>query len=244
MNTTWLKPIIFLLFFLHLIPAYANCEFCKRESCKCTNLFKEIICHLEGKRRTPENTQLPHAASGGMLGVGLAAGLAGLSISNTGGSIQPLMLGSSPFQFNAATNKVPLCQAMSPAKMSENIQACRDILKYVQKFITMLELMSNGNEQTSDTSADWLATFYFAQAYSTTASNDTNLWIHLENGSWLFIVITTESDIAVLEWGQGVAAPSPHSINSFKTREQALIFIAGKVEQSNCSSSGVFRKVN
>ena len=248
MITIRLKSIIFLLFFFHLIPACANCEFCKNKRCECNSLFQEIISNLKHEKQTPESAQPPQPRQG--LGSGLGSGLglgssSGLGLSNGGLFGQPSTLkqGSQLFSnslFNTGTNKVQLCQALSAVQISGQIQLCCDTLMFAQEFITMLELMSSGDNQPEESSTDWLSSFSRAFAYSFATSTTTNAWVSLENGSWLFIVIMSNSNLAVLEWGQGSGAA--YSVNRFSSREQALIFLAGKIDQINCLSSGYYKK--
>lgn len=275
MVNTSLRSIIFILFFVHLIPANANCEFCKRESCRCDILFKEIMCNLKHETQTPDNTQpAQRLASGDFAGAGSGSGgsysfgsgsrgsvlFSGLGSGNShlnsgfgsslllrGGSV--IVQPSPPTQgsqhsgnrlFNLTPRKDSLCHATSAAQFSGAIQLCRDTIMFASRFTEMLQLMLNGTEQPTENNTDWLYSFSSAYAYSLNSSNSASVWIHLENKLWLFIIITPNSNLAVLEWNQGNGAA--YSINSFQRRELALRFLIEKISSFNCVSSGYYKK--
>lgn len=250
MINTRLRLITFILFFVHLMSASANCDFCKKESCKCNSLFKEIICNLEHEKQTPDSTQtqqtLPTQRLRMNLGSGSASGFGSGLLLSGGGAFGQFSTSKPEAQvfsnglFDITTNKASLCQAMSVAQFSGTIQRCRDTLVLVGEFINMLHLMSDETMQAAENNTDWLSLFSSAHAYSLANATSTNAWVHLENGLWFFILITPNSNLAVLEWSQG--NEGAYSINSFSTREQTLIFLAGKIDQVNCLSSGYYKK--
>ena len=259
------RAVIFLFaFFLLHEQVYAECKYCKQESCECKSLFNKILCNLRGdmqENEQPLSAQKKHTLSGGiqLAGSGLhlsGGGIRGVSPFQAGGTLASGGVGGvSPFQaggtlasggreINLASlfvGTMSLCQEASEAQFSAKIKTCQKTLARANLFINLIEFMNNDNDKDINYPKNWLTLMSELSASHPDPDEAINGWLQLTD-TWFFIIVSTSTDgsiiFSILEWNNSA---SSFSMTEYSSIEQVVGFLGPKLHGLELSSLGYFR---